>query len=321
MDAYVPGRVRVRVDERRLTLLRGPSTLSRAQFGRGIRSWSSVALCAAVAGSCSPEPETATAATGPNTFLDAAGTAHTFDAPARRIVSLVPSATETLRAIGAGGTLVGRTDYDTEAWLADVPSVGGGLDPNIEVLIALRPDVVIRFEGTQDPRTPARLDELGIRHVAVRPSSLDDIYLTNAIVGRVTGRLDAADSLSAAIRSGLEELRLATNSLPSPTFAYVLGGTPPFVAGPDTYIEELLTILGGRNVFSDLAAPYATVSPEALRARQIDVVLVSGVGPYDESLTPDARIEMIGGVLESPGPGVVEAAWTVAEAMHGRVLR
>lgn len=295
-----------------------------------VRPWVALALCALATNACSQGPgsdETdaergeALASPGLHTFVDAAGVPHTFADPANRIVSLVPSATATLRAIQADDALVGRTDFDTESWAQGLPSVGGGLDPSIEVLITLRPDLVIRFEGAQDPRTPARLDELGIRHVAVRPESLNDIYRTNAILGHVTGRSVAADSLTTSIRAGLEDLRRATERFPSVTFAYVVGGSPPFVAGPNTYIDEVLTLMGGENVFADLRAPYASVSPEELRARAIDVVLVAAGGQFDESLTPNTRIATVGDALETPGPGVVDAARAIAEAMHGRVVR
>lgn len=293
-------------------------------FRRGIERLTQLTAVAStlLIGACQPDPGPQSDMTsGPDTFVDAEGVRHSFDSPAVRIVSLVPSATETLRELGAERTLVGRTDFDRAEWLEDIPSVGGGLEPNIEVLLSLRPDLVIRFGGEQDPETPRRLDDLGIRHVAVRPTSLENIYTTTDIIGRVTGRTHEADSLSATIRAGLDELAEASATLPPVTFAYILGGSPPWVAGPSTYIEEVLTLLGGTNVFGDLGAPYASVSPETLRASQVDVVLVGARGQYDESLTPDARIEEIGDALESPGPGVVEAARSVAEAMHGRTLR
>jgi iron complex transport system substrate-binding protein len=253
--------------------------------------------------------------------VDAAGVRHVFEEPAARVVSLVPSATITMRVLGAESSLVGRTDYDTAAWATDVPSVGGGLDPNLESIVALDPDVVIRFEGEQDPRTPARLDQLGIPHVAVRPSSLDQIYETMEIVGALTGRHDRADSLARSIREGLTELRVRVADLPRQRVAYVLGGTPPWVSGPGTYIDEILSLAGGVNAFADLEALYTAVSPEEMRAREIDVVLVSHAGTFDVSLTPGARVAVVGTGLENPGPGVVEAAWRVAEAIHGRSLR
>ena len=248
---------------------------------------------------------------------DASGREWVLPAPARRVISLVPSATLSLRAMGADQVLVGRTDFDTEAWAAPLPSVGGGIEPNLEAIAALEPDVVIRFAGAQDPRTPARLDELGIPHVAVRPDRVADIYETNVLLGRVTGHARAADSLNTAIREGLKALAGSTEGLPPVRVAFVLGGSPPWVAGPGTYIDEVIDLAGGVNVFSDLDALYAAVSPEELRTRRIDVVLVSGRDTYDTSLTPGARIEEVGDALELPGPGVVDAARGVAELLHG----
>ena len=287
---------------------------------RGLRSPFLLTVLAAGACASEPRPEPAAAASG-DTVVDAAGTRHVFTRPATRIVSLVPSATVTVRTLGAEASLVGRTDYDTAAWISSLPSVGGGLDPSLEAIVALAPDLVIRFAGEQDPRTPARLDELGIRHVAVRPTSLDGIFATTDIVGRITGREAAADSLGRAIRQGLAALERRVAELPRVRIAYVLGGSPPWVSGPGTYIHEIVSIVGGDNVFSDLDAPYTSVGPEEFRVRDIDVVLVSHAGSFDEALTPGARVEVVGSGLENPGPGVVEAAWSVAEAMHGRTLR
>ena len=254
-------------------------------------------------------------------FTDVAGRDHTLQSPARRVISLVPSATETIRAIGSAAALVGVTDYDQPGVDGPVASVGGGLEPNLEAVVALRPDVVIRFHGDQDPRTPERLDALGIRHVAVRPVALADVFETNRIIGRLLGRPDAADSLSSAIRDGLAELEAAVSDLPRQRVVYMLGGSPPWVSGPGTYISEILALAGGDNVFEDLSNPYQAVSPEELRSREIDIVLVSSAGSYDPALTPTARVEVVGDALQVPGPDVVEAAAAMAEILHGRPVR
>ncbi|MGD2045999.1 MAG: helical backbone metal receptor [Gemmatimonadota bacterium] len=253
--------------------------------------------------------------------VDAEGDTVTLDRPARRIVSLVPSATETLRAIGAVDALAGRTEFDTESWAASIPSVGGGIEPNLEAVVALEPDLVIRFGGTQDPRTPARLAELGIPSLSVRPDHVRDIYETAEMLGLATGHEAGADSLVGALRDGLHDVEEAAAALPRKRIAYVLGGTPPWVSGPGTYIDEIVSLAGGDNVFSDLDALYAPVSPEQLRTRDIDVVLLASAESFDASLTPGARVAVIGDALEIPGPDVVDAAYRVAEALHGRRLR
>lgn len=291
--------------------------------GRAVRARLLLAALAVVSSACgNPDAQGSSASEeGAIRVVDASGAEVSLPAPARRIVSLVPSATQTLGAIGAERALVGRTDFDTEPWASGLPSVGGGIEPNLEAIVALEPDLVIRFAGTQDPRTPARLDDLGIPHVAVRPDHVDDIYGTAELLGAVTGHGAAADSLVAAIRNGLQALGTRAAELPRLRVAYVLGGTPPWVSGPDTYIDEIVSLAGGDNVFNDLGALYSAVSPEQLRTRNIDVVLVSEAGTFDARLTPGARVVDVGDTLEIPGPGVVDAAYHVAELMHGRSLR
>ncbi len=274
--------------------------------------------CSLAAGCQSRDAPPRTAGHAALVVVDATGERVALDGPARRIVSLVPSATATLRAIGAASSLVGRTDYDTDAWAAAIPSVGGGLDPSVEAIVALEPDLVIRFAGEQDPRTRGRLDDLGITHLAVRPERLDDVLETTRLLSRVTGREAAGDSLARALTLGLEETARAVAEWPRLRVAYVLGGSPPWVSGSETYIAEILSLVGGDNVFSELDAAYAPVSPEELRRRDIDVVLVSTRGGYDASLTPDARVVEIGDSLEIPGPGVVDVARRVATLIHGR---
>ena len=253
--------------------------------------------------------------------VDASGSERFLAAPATRVISLVPSATQTLRALGVDSVLVGRTDSDQQEWLAHLPSVGGGLEPNLEEIVALSPDLVIRFHGEQDSRTPARLDELGIMHVAVRPDRLRDVYAGAILLGRATGTDAAADSLVRVLEAGLAELSQRVAELPRLRTVYVLGDTPPWVAGSDTYIDEIIGLVGGDNAFADLQSLYSAVSPEELRAREIDVVFVSEASQFDMTLTPGARIVEIGSALEIPGPHVVDAAWRVAELLHATSLR
>ena len=139
-------------------------------------------VVASIAGGCSPDPESSPEDQA-ITVVDATGRELSLPHPVRRVVSLVPSATSTLRSMGAEAVLVGRTDFDTGDWAEALTSVGGGIEPNMEAIVALGPDLVIRFAGAQDPRTPSRLDQLGIPHLAVRPDRIDDIYRTAVMLG------------------------------------------------------------------------------------------------------------------------------------------
>ena len=120
-------------------------------------------------------------------LIDAAGLEVNLERPAQRIISLVPSATQTLEALGVSHKLIGRTDFDVEDWASDIPSVGGGLEPNFEKIIALKPDLVVRFAGEQDPNTRSRLDDFGIAHLSISPDRLTDLYKSILLLGKATG--------------------------------------------------------------------------------------------------------------------------------------
>lgn len=259
----------------------------------------------------------ASARSGPVQVRDAARRTVTLPGPAERVVSLVPSATLTLDALGARDVIVGRTDYDTVLWAAPIPSVGGGLDPNLEAIVALDPDLVVRFAGDQDPDTPERLDELGIPHVAVRPDGVADVLDAFRSLGTLVGRAAAADSAVRALESRLDSIRRAHAGGPAPRVAYVLGGSPPWVAGPGTYIQELIELAGGENAFGDLGSRYASVSPEEFVARDIDVVLVHQPGDLRKRLAGEIPIREVSDVVELPGPGLARAAAEVARLVHG----
>lgn len=256
---------------------------------------------------------------GPNgqpvVVMDDAQRRHEFVSPPGRIVSLVPSATETLLAFGLGDHLVGRTEYDRTPELSSLPSVGGGLQPNLEILVALEPDLVIRFAGESDRATAERLTDLGIPHFAIQPDGIADVQSIIRRLGAITGAEAAADSLLAEIRSALADVQERVEGLPLRRVAYLLGGEPPWVAGPGTYIHELMILGGGTNVFDDLGQLYVPVSLEELIDRKPDLLLIaeSGSAPPELSSIPSVRLP---GSIEVPGPGLGDAAREVARLIH-----
>lgn len=268
-------------------------------------------------GGCRPDANAAPATSSDEIRLqDADGRTLRLSSPARRVVSLVPSATVTLEAIGAAGVVVARTDHDTASWTRDLPSVGGGLMPSLEAVVAARPDLVVRFGGPQDTRTPGALDQLGLPHLAIRPDGIGDVLETVRLLGAATGHARAADSLAAALRAGLDSVRASTAGLPRVRAAYVLGGDPPWVAGPGTYIHDLLEVAGADNVFADLGSLYAAVSVEEFLARPVDVVVTPRGARLDERIRRRARVVETGDALEIPGPEVASAARALAALLH-----
>lgn len=252
---------------------------------------------------------------------DASGRTVRFDHPPERILSLIPTVTQMLVELGARDALVGRTDFDTLLAVRALPSVGGGLQPNLELLLTLRPDLVIRFDGEQDPVTGAALDARGITQLGVRPDRIEDVRAILRQMGRVTGRSTAADSVVAELDRELREVRDRVAGSERLRVAYVLGGTPPWVAGPGTFIADLLEVAGGENVFTDLGKLYAPVSLEELVARDVDLFVVQRGTVVNPRLRDRASVLEVSRDIESPGTGLGRSALELARALHPDVFR
>lgn len=286
-----------------------------------------LALCA-----CGGRDPQAEASASPIAVVDDAGDTLRLASPAQRIVSLAPNATETLVAIGARGQLVGRSDYDTELGVDDVPSVGGALDPSLERLVALRPDLVIAWHSSGANPTRDRLREMGIPFLAVRTTDTADVFRTIGVLGRVTGREAAADSVAADVRSQLAAVRASVAGLPQRSAFFVVGDEPLMTAGPGTFTVELIELAGGRTAFPDATGQPQYVSMEELVRRQPDVVLLpvyGGDGPTrvaELSKRPGWRElnafragtvrALPGNQVNRMGPGIGETARLFRDALH-----
>jgi ABC-type Fe3+-hydroxamate transport system substrate-binding protein len=217
-------------------------------------------------------------------LLDDLGHQVALARPARRIVSLSPSTTELLFAIGAGPVVVGRTrwcDYPPEA--AAVPSVGDGLDPNVELLLSRRPDLVVLYASAGNQSVIARLDAMGIASASLKLDRLDDLPRAARLLGRLTGTAPRADSLAAAYQARLDSAR-AVRGAPARRVAVIVWDNPPIVIGAGSFLTDMLALAGARNVFDDVAQPSAPTGIETIAARDPDVILTLG-----DSLPPVAR--------------------------------
>lgn len=251
----------------------------------------------------------------PVSLVDDAGRRVELATPPRRIVSLVPASTRILVALNRGDRIVGRTDYDQEPELEEVPSVGGGLEPSMERVVSLEPDLVVRFRADSDPGTPRSLDAAGIAHLAVRPDRIEDVYRMIDLLGRATGAGAQAEALAEAVTRELEEVRERVAGVTRPRVAYLLGGNPPLAAGRETFLHELVELAGAENVLAGEVELYAPVSVEALFAREIDLLIVTEGSSLPAALRalPVIRVPR---AVESPGLEVGESARTLARRLH-----
>jgi iron complex transport system substrate-binding protein len=207
-------------------------------------------------------------------LTDDAGRPVRLDAPARRIVSLVPSVTETVVALGEANRLIARTDYDHGPAVEHLPSLGGGLDPSPEALVALDPDLVVGWSSARDGRLRGLLATAGIPFYAAAIEDTGDVFRTFDQVGRLLGTRSAAERLAGAVRDSLAAVAAERPLGPRPTVFFAILGSPPRTAGPDTFIAQLVAIAGGRTAFPELDERWPEVSLEAVVARQPDVLVI-----------------------------------------------
>lgn len=264
-------------------------------------------------------------------LLDDRGRTLHLEAPARRIVSLVPSLTELLFAIGAGDRVVGRTRFDENPpEAADIPSVGDGIRPAAELVAARRPDLVVVYAGPDNRRTVAELERIGLPVMAVRHDRISDLEQNLLRLGRATGCREAATSLLERIRLGLEEVAMATRGLSVRRVYYDVWGDPPVTVGQGSFLDSLVSLAGGQNVFGDLPASSPQVSLEAIAVRRPDLILwpvSAGDGARShprtrpgweaiEAVRRDAVREVDADLIHRLGPRVVDAAVALARAIH-----
>ena len=315
-----------------------PSTLPQSRRGRRPRPVIAAltALLGLAAAGCAAPADHGGAGAAPDGMVQATDDAgHTvrLAAPASRVLSLVPSGTEMVVAIAGSGRLVGRTRYDDDPALASLPTVGGGVDPSLEAIVALRPDLVIVWESEAQGSLRGQLGAAGIPTFALQSADTADVFSAMGRLGRLLDRDSAATALATRVRAQLDSVRRAVAGGPTPSVFYVVGVTPAMTAGTSTFVIELLGVAGGRSVFPDIRDGWPTLSLEEIVSRDPDLVLL----PVSDD--PTARISTLqrtpgwrelravrdghvvtvsANLVNRPGPRMGEAAAALARAIHGR---
>jgi ABC-type Fe3+-hydroxamate transport system substrate-binding protein len=220
--------------------------------------------------------------------------------PARRIVSLSPSTTELVFALGAGDRLVGRTRWcDYPAAASRVPNVGDGMPPNIEAVLARSPDLVLVYRSAANAAALARFRDAGIPALSLTLDHLADVPRLARLLGPLVGHAAQGDSLALAFETAIAEQARQSDALPDsarPRVLLLAWEQPPIVIGAGSFQSEMLSLAGGRNLFADVRAPSTTVSIEAIAARNPDLVLVGDSSTPNLASNPTWRA--VGAVRE-----------------------
>lgn len=239
-------------------------------------------------------------------LLAIAGSANAADPP-MRIVSTAPSITEMLYALGLGERVVGVTDfchYPPE--VIDKPKIGSYINPNFEVILAMQPDLVIVLK--EHIRLGERLRAFELPVLELRHNTLAGIEESLLALGRESGVPEATAETVGAMRRGLDRVRSRAAKLPRRKVVFFVGRTPGTLrdlvaVGARSFLNELITIAGGDNIFGDAANFYPRISREELLARAPEVIVDMGDMGVTIGVTEDQKHSIVR-LWESTMPGL-----------------
>ena len=195
----------------------------------------------------------------------------------QRVVSLNPTTTELIFALGGEARLVGRSRWDEwPAAAKQIPALGDAIHPSIERVLAARPDLVVLYATPDNRPAYDRLRAAGIRAVALRIDHIAQFESAARLLGRMLGSAAAGETVADSVAATLDRVRSATRDLPRPSVVWPVSASPPIVIGGGSYMSELLDIAGARNVYGTMRAPSPVVSIEDVVARNPDFVIRGG---------------------------------------------
>ena len=277
--------------------------------------------------------------------LPPAGGSHAQTAPsAKRIVSLVPAVTEMLYAIGAGERLVGVSSYDTfPPEVKRLPSVGALVDPNVERILSLKPDLVIAYGSQVDLKE--QLGRAGIGVFDYRHAGLADVTATIRSLGERTGDAARARVVADGIEQGLRAIRARVQGRPRPRTLLVFGRERLalrglYASGGVGFLDDMLQAAGGTNVLAGITLQAVQASTEQILSHRPDVILeiraTNSAFPSGDreaelnvwktlAAVPAVRTNRVHFLFDDriviPGPRVVDGTTAIARALHADAFR
>jgi iron complex transport system substrate-binding protein len=264
-------------------------------------------------------------------FVDDLGRRIYLAKPPVRIVSLAPSVTETLFALGAGEQIVGVTqfcDYPAEAYAK--PRVGYAR-PNLESLLALQPDLVLAPREFIQPDVLAKLEQLKVSVFVLEAKTIEDIVTHISTIGRMLERTTVANELAARIRQQLADIKARTSTFPKRRVLYVLNSEPLMTVGEGSFIHHMIEAAGGANVAAHSSVPYPRLSMEEVLKQDPEILLfpvgkietVSGEEQQTwrrwttiSAVKQDRFTGIPTDLVNRPGPRVIEGLDALARAIH-----
>jgi len=276
----------------------------------------------------------------PGTFIDGLGRTVNIEEVPETIISLAPSNTEILYALGLEDKVVGVTEYCSYPEAAqDKPKIGGFNTVDIERVVEIQPDLILATNIHKDETIPA-LEGLGLTVIGLNPKNLDEVLEAITLIGKCTGSEDEASSLVAEMSNRIEAVTDETDNLPAAQrlrVFYVTWHNPLMTVGSGALHNELIQLAGGTNIFQDLTGDYPKISLEAVIEANPQVI-ITGIGmgtgkdlPFEFISTEtrledvDARINnrlyaITNDLVSRSGPRTVDALEQLAKMIHPEIF-
>jgi iron complex transport system substrate-binding protein len=267
----------------------------------------------------------------PRTFVDALGRKLFLAKAPSRVVSMAPNVTEILFALGLEEKVVAVTPFCDYPFEAQRKTHLGGMNPSIEQILALKPDLVLVPQDFIQPDLLQQLDRVKIPTFVLQTSQLDDVLGQIQTIARLFDRSKAGDELAATIRQRIAVVKERTQSLVRPRVFYVVNTDPLQTVGPGSFIHQLIETAGGVNIAEDTAMPYPRFALEEVLARDPELIIfpvgtAEGIPDEDQqqwrrwsnlSAVKHNRLVLVPSVLvDRPGPRIVEGLELLAKAIH-----
>jgi cobalamin transport system substrate-binding protein len=252
-----------------------------------------------------------------------------------RIVSLAPSVTEIVYAVGAGGQLVGNTEYcDYPAAAKSVAKVGDTMHPSAERIIALKPQIVLVSTASQLEAFTRQLDQQNITVYVTNPQSLEDVFRSIQTLGDLFGHHDATATVVTELRSRAAAVEAATKTVKPINVFYQVSDEPLYTIGREAFLTDLIRRAGGISVTAEVPGAFPRYSDEAaLAARPDAIILPSGGAMATANTKPAPALKNSPAVLNNriykidenhlqrPGPRLVDGLEELARALHPEAFK
>lgn len=268
-------------------------------------------------------------------LTDEMGRKVTIPCPARRIISLAPSVTEILFALGLNEEIAAVTNYcDYPKAVLNKPRIGGFINPSIEKIVSLKPDLIITTRDGNRWETIHRLSDLGFSVYLIDPMSFYGVTKTIYHVGGMVGREEESKKIVVNMISKKEEIAARTKSLPKPKVFFQIGYAPIITVGRETLADDLIRLAGGKSISENELISYPLYSIETILSKAPEVIMISSMDRNKDYMNlvekwrnwksiPAVRMNTIhvidSNLVDRPTPRIVEGLEALAKMIHPEV--